>query len=134
MLQSKTKIGSRDEKITIEEGTTTKDNFGQMVPVWSEFATVWAKVDDRSGGEGLKADQITAYMNTTFNVRYLIGVNEKMRILRIRTGRYYDIRSIKYPDRKLSLDLSGEMLDDPVTTAADAGGAFSSAFSSAYST
>ena len=119
-----------DERITIQEPAGTTDSYGQSVPDWTDVATVWAKVDDRSGSEKLQADQITAYMNTTFNIRYRTGVDETMRILRIRTGRYYNIRSVKNPDRKRTLDIAAEMQDDPFEE--EPGGAFSNAFASAY--
>lgn len=129
MLRSKTDIGTRDERVTIQTPAPTKDEYGQPVPGWDDFATVWAKVDDRSGGEGLQANQITAYMNTTFNIRFLEGVNETMRILRLRTGEYYNIRSIKRPDRNRSLDVSGELMDEPILIE---GEAFTSGFTGGF--
>lgn len=122
-----------DEKITIQEPVNTKDDYGQGVPVWTDVATVWARVDDQSGGERLQAEQVTAYMGTKITVRYRSDLDETMRILRLRTGRYYNVRSIKNPDRLRSLEIHGEMLDEPVEDV-DELAAFSSGFDEGFDT
>lgn len=129
MLQTKTNIGKRDRRIVIQELTNTSDEYNQPVPTWSTFATVWASVDDKSGNESYQADQLTATRRTIFNIRYLSGVRETMRILY--NNRYYNIEVIASPDRNRSLELTTALLDDPEEVV---GGAFSSAYSSAYDT
>lgn len=130
MLSHKEQIGRLDRRITIQQPTLTKDEYGQETkPTWSTFATVWAEMDDRSGSEGFKADQLTATRNTVFTIRWIDGLRETMRILY--NYRYYDIQSIKSPDRKRTLEVATLMVDDPEE---EEGGAFSSAFSSAYDT
>lgn len=129
MLTSKTNIGVRDRRIVIQELTNAPDEYNQPIPTWSTFATVWASIDDKSGKESYQADQLTATRNTVFNIRYLSGLRETMRILY--NNRYYNIELIKSPDRDRSLEVTAALLDDPEEIA---GGAFSSAFSSAYDT
>lgn len=113
MLNSREQIGKLDERVTFQRPVNTSDEYNQPVSDWQDVATVWARVEDSSGGESFQADQVTAYMNTVFAIRYRDDVTEKMRILRLRNGRYYNIRSIKNPDRKRTLQVTGEMLDDP---------------------
>lgn len=111
MLQTKTNIGRRDRRIVIQELTNAPDAYNQPIPTWSTFASVWASVQDKGGGEGYQADQLTASRNTVFNIRYLSGVRETMRILY--NSRYYNIRLVVSPDRNRSLEITAEFLDDP---------------------
>jgi SPP1 family predicted phage head-tail adaptor len=112
MLKSKTEIGQRDERIVIQEGTSSTDEYNSQTITWSTFATVYAKVVDSSAGstERYESDQLTAVRTTTFNIRYLSGVKEKMRILY--DDRFYDIEFIGRPDRKRSLELRCILLDE----------------------
>jgi SPP1 family predicted phage head-tail adaptor len=127
MLNSKQNIGKLDRRIVIQQSTESKDIYGQPVKTWAALATVWAQVEDRTGSEGVQAEQITASRTTVFTIRYLSTVAERMRILY--NFRYYDIHSIKSPDRNRFLELSTELLDDPFE---EEGAEFSSAFSSAF--
>ena len=112
MLATKTTVGKRDQRIIIQVSTSTTDEFNAPTVTWSTFATVWASVADSSAGsyEKYESDQLTAVRNTMFNIRYLEGVKEKMRILY--DDRFYDIEYIGRPDRKRSLDLRCILLDE----------------------
>lgn len=112
MLKSKTEVGLRDELIIIQESTDSTDDYNSPVVTWSTFAEVWAKVVDNSFGsrEQYESEQLTAVRSTTFNIRYLAGVREKMRILY--DDRFYDIEYIGRPDRKRSLELRCILLDE----------------------
>jgi len=129
MLKSKLRAGELDRRIVIQRYGSTPDEYNQSIPAWITLATVWASVEDRGGGESFQADQLTAYRNTVFTVRYLSTIREQMRILY--NDRYYNIRLIKSPDRNRSLEITAEMLDDPSEEEA-VGGGFSSGFSSGY--
>lgn len=112
MLQSKTQIGRRDHRIIIQTSTSTTDEYNAPSVTWSTFATVWASVEDSSFGshERYESEQLTAIRRTTFNIRYLSGIREKMRILY--DDRFYDIEYIGRPDRNRSLDLRCILLDE----------------------
>lgn len=112
MLESKTEVGRRDKRVIIQESTSTTDDFNAPTVTWSTFATVWAKVTDSQSGstEHYESDQLTAVRTTTFNIRYLAGVKEKMRILY--DDRFYDIDYIGRPDRKVTLELRTILLDE----------------------
>ncbi len=112
MLASKTEVGVRDERIIIQESTSSTDEYNAPTITWSTFATVWAKVTDSQSGstEHYESDQLTAVRMTNFNIRYLSGVKEKMRILY--DDRFYDIDFIGRPDRKRSLELRTILLDE----------------------
>lgn len=126
MLQHKYNIGRFDRRIVIQSKTNISDNYNQPVPTWATFATVWASVDDKSGSESFRADQLTAYRSTVFTIRYLSGLNETMRIKY--NLQYYNIRMIKSPDRNRSLEVTAELLDDPE----EVGAGFTVGFSSGF--
>lgn len=112
MLESKTEVGRRDKRIIIQESVSTTDVYNAPVFTWQTLYTVWAKVTDSSAGstERYESDQLTAVRTTTFNIRYKVGVREKMRILY--DDRFYDIEYIGRPDRNRSLELRTILLDE----------------------
>lgn len=128
MLQSKTTIGSRDRRIRIEEEIITINSTNEEVKTWTLFAAVWAKVTEESGSESYKADQVTASRNTVFDVRYIAGVTERMRISY--NQRFYNIVSITSPDRKRSTLLKAFLEDEAESVEEDSG--FSSGFSTGF--
>jgi SPP1 family predicted phage head-tail adaptor len=115
MLQTRINIGRLDRRIVIQELTNTSDEYNQPVSSWATFTTVWAEVKDGGVSEGFQADQLTATRMTTFVTRYMTGLTELMRILY--GGKVYNIRGIRSPDRKRSLEIVAEMLDDPTESA-----------------
>lgn len=114
MLQqyNKFSVGELDQTIIIQSFTTTGDEYNAPVETWSTFATVKAKVVDSQSGsrEEYQSDQLTVVRTTTFIIRYLSGVRERMRILY--DDRVYDIDYIGRPDRKRSLELRTVLLDE----------------------
>ncbi|MCP5018065.1 MAG: phage head closure protein [Ketobacter sp.] len=65
---------------------------GEVISVWSAFATVFAAYEPQSGKESQTEDQEQAFNTARFRIRYLSGVVPKMRILF--DGRYFDIEAI----------------------------------------
>lgn len=130
MLSSKEQIGKLDRKIIIQTKTNASDEYNQPISTWTTFANPWAKVQDGSGSESFQADQLTAYRDTVFTIRYLSGLNETMRILY--NYQYYNIRLIKRPDRNRFVELTGVLLDDPEEEPEEVGAGFTSGFSSGY--
>lgn len=131
MLRTKPSTGSRDRRIKIQAPVTAKDDYNQdEITSWSDFATVWASLEDSAGSEVLQADQITAVKTTSFTIRYLDGVTEKMRVLF--DGRHYDIESIQRPDRKRSLILRATMLDDETDAEVSDSGIFDETFDTSF--
>lgn len=129
MLQSNTQVGRLDTRVIIKHEVITKDIYNQDVKTWQVLSTVWSKMDDKGGSEGYQADQLTAVRNTTFTIRFLSTVTEKMRI--ILDARIYEIVSMNRPDRRRTLELRTILLDelDPD----EDGGAFAAlAFSSGF--
>lgn len=130
MLSHKEQIGRLDRRIVIQESTLTKDEYGQEMTAWGTFATVWAKVEDKSGSESYQADQLTATRMTVFTIRWIAGLTEKMRILY--NYDYYDIQAIKSPDRKRTLQVEALKVDDPEEEDPTLAGVFDTTFDTSF--
>ena len=73
--------GKLDRKIVIEQNTPSGDTFGGgQTDSWSTFATVWAEVIPMSATERFMSQQRYASRVSMFNIRYVSGLNSKMRI------------------------------------------------------
>ena len=99
-------IGKFDRRITIQQTTDIRDEFGAGVPAWSTFATVWANAAPSGGNEKTEGQKITATGVVIFTIRYLSGVDEKMQILY--QGDYYNITNIDEPDRRKTLTITAQ--------------------------
>ena len=94
-------IGKFDRRITIQQTTDIRDEFGAGVPAWSTFATVWANAAPSGGNEKTEGQKITATGIVLFTIRYIAGIDEKMQI--VYNGDTYNITNIDEPDRRRSL-------------------------------
>jgi SPP1 family predicted phage head-tail adaptor len=72
--------GELNQRITIEELTTTYDDGGGYSQTWTTFATVWAKIRGITGNERYTAQQIEAVTDYVVKIRYRPGVKATMRI------------------------------------------------------
>lgn len=105
------KIGQRDRQIQIQRAVKTSNEYNEEeISRWETVATVWAKVTESQGGETYQSDQLTESRMTVFDIWYNSCVNVEMRIAY--NDRYYEIRSIIEPDRRRSLKIKAELLDE----------------------
>lgn len=72
--------GQLDRRITIQSYTTTTDDFGEVVKSFTTLANVWAKVEEKRGGEGEDGNQLVATKKVEFLIRYRSDIDEQMRI------------------------------------------------------
>ena len=86
------RAGVLDRRITIEVNNEVQDEFGGLTPLWAPFATVWARVAPVTGKETFLSDQVTASADTLFRIRYLVGLDTKMRI--VYNEKNYNIKNI----------------------------------------
>lgn len=92
-------IGKLDRTITIQELTQgVGSEYGEPTETWTTWATVWANVYCGGGREFEQARQITAEIDTQFQIRYITGLLPTMRI--VYDGRYYDIHRIDEVGRR----------------------------------
>lgn len=84
--------GSLNQRVNIEQRTTTQDAAGQPVETWSLVAAVWADIRHASGLQTIKADADTSLIKTSIRIRYRTGIDAGMRVAHGSTN--YDIRAV----------------------------------------
>lgn len=106
--------GRLDRKISIQEPTTTRDDFGQSVDAFAEVAKVWAQRRDISAKENTETDQPVASTRTEWTIRWRSDIRETWRVVtttdRIQT---FEIVGILELGRREGLRLICEQTDRP---------------------
>lgn len=131
MLNVRENIGQLDRRITFQQKVVGSNESNEDEETgWENIATnptVWASHSDYRGNEQFGADKINAFQTSLFVIRYREDITVEMRILF--DGLAYDIHSIEKIGRKRFLQISAESGYEYIE---NTGGAFSSAFSSAF--
>lgn len=73
--------GQLNNRITIQQQSTSVDALGQPVATWSDVALVWADVKFQSGSESIKAGAQVATSKCSIRIRYRTGLTSAMRVL-----------------------------------------------------
>jgi SPP1 family predicted phage head-tail adaptor len=106
-------IGRMDRRIVIQSYTAERDAAGGETLTWADFMTVSAALSYPATGSGemYGKDQYQqiATRSVVFTVRYMAGVNEKMRVSY--DDKLYDIESIAELGRKRYLELKCKLRD-----------------------
>lgn len=90
------RAGELRHRITVEQKSVTRNDYGEEIASWSEFATRWADAAALDGTESFSRDQKFAEATHRFRLRYLDGVDAEMRVSW--RGRTFDIVSALDPD------------------------------------
>ncbi|HEV3416649.1 MAG TPA: phage head closure protein [Pirellulales bacterium] len=75
-------VGRLNKRITIETPVQDQeDTFGSISPPrWNQFAACWAGINPIMGSESAYAEQTVSQTVHEVTIRYLPGINEKMRV------------------------------------------------------
>ena len=75
-------IGHLDRRIILQNYSTTRNVYGELIESYSDYRTVWAKVDFDGGSQSDEFDRITAISKVKFFIRNLdlADLTEKTRI------------------------------------------------------
>ena len=84
--------GELNQRITLQQKTTTRNAIGEAVVTWSDVATVWAKVMPLRGNAFYTANQEQHVIDARFLIRERAGLNVGMRLLW--KGAPYDITNL----------------------------------------
>jgi SPP1 family predicted phage head-tail adaptor len=104
MSPAKQPISKMDAQILIQKLSTGQGaDYGEATERWTDYATVWANVYSGSGRELEMARQISAEIDTQFQIRWIDGMRTTMRI--IHEGRAYDIKRIQEIGRRDRLNI-----------------------------
>ena len=99
------RIGTLDQKITIQEFSPVRTLSGEALKIWSNRQIVWAKVEYSKGATNFEDAEKVAVQKVDFTIRYTQGLTELMRIYF--DSKYYDIISISGTERKRYLKITG---------------------------
>ena len=101
-------IGKLDRRITLQNYTATRSDFGESTPSFATTVIVWAWVRFGSGQERMLADKNTVTADAIFTIRWRSStqVNEKTRI--VWEGVNYDIIQIAEAERRKYLALTAK--------------------------
>jgi SPP1 family predicted phage head-tail adaptor len=106
VLQAGEQIGKLDRQIIFQEeiiGSNVSNEDAQTGWQDVENGEVWASVEDRSGTEEFKADNLKDVLISQFIIRYRSDLNARMRINY--NGRFWDIQSFLEIGRKRFLKI-----------------------------
>lgn len=62
--------GDLNRRIILQQRSTAQDTFGQQSTTWTDFATVWAKVEPLSGREQMAAQAMQSSVTHQITIRY----------------------------------------------------------------
>ena len=64
------KIGRLQQRIELQQRSSTLDDYGQQIPTWATLATVWANINPLGGGEKMRAMVVESKLTHIVTVRY----------------------------------------------------------------
>ncbi len=97
------KIGKMRYRITLQYPSDGVDDYGNSIDTWQDLKTVWADIVPVSGREYLTASQATSETQYKIYIRYLEGINAKMRV--IQGEQVYEILAVLGDKRSNMLTL-----------------------------
>lgn len=102
------RAGRLDRRVTIEQKTITRDDFGAELVTWSTFAEVWAEIRDVNSTERVVEQLRTVSRLTMVMIRWLPGLTSDMRVRIPSDGRTLQIASLAQVGRRVGWSLACE--------------------------
>ena len=90
--------GKLNRRVTIQRLEVTKDEYNADIESWVDAATVWAHIEPLRGREYWQAKQVVAEVTGRITIRYLTGIDEKMRVTY--GDRVYNILAVINPEER----------------------------------
>lgn len=98
------RAGRLRHRVELQTNTPTTDAFGDPVPDWSTYATVWASVEPLEGAELVRFQQVQAETTTRVRLRHHSRLTPDDRI--VHDSRTLQVLSvINRADRNIELEL-----------------------------
>lgn len=73
-------IGRLKHRITFQELSQNKNEYGELVEEWLDIKTVWAEIKPVSGNQFFAAKQINSEISHNVYIRYRTDLKPSMRI------------------------------------------------------
>lgn len=103
--------GTLRNRITLQEFSSSEDDWGQPIEGWRDVAKVWANVRFLNGKEYISADRETQQSTASVRIRRR-QVNQSMRV--IFDGVTYDITAVLPGPNREYVDLAVKAGDGPI--------------------
>ena len=103
--------GILDQRITIQQLTVVRGQYGGHDETWATFATVWAQIIDMSGREIFQAHAMGAAATKQITIRYHTGVVPAMQVV-LPDGTIGRIEWVRVVSRKKYMELFCLVLND----------------------
>jgi SPP1 family predicted phage head-tail adaptor len=81
-------------RLKLQQRAAGQDGDGELSPMWTDVARVWADVRNQKGLEAVKADVQTSVVHVSVRILYRRGVLPSMRLLHITDGTVYEIKAV----------------------------------------
>lgn len=65
-------IGKLDKRITLQNRSSTLDDYGQPINTWSDVATVWANIKPLTGREKAQTMMVDSILTHRITIRYRV--------------------------------------------------------------
>ena len=95
--------GRYRHRITLQNATITRDEYGGVIRTWRDLDTVWAAVDTLKGDEYFTARTLRNAVSYRVTLRYRSDLTPHHRLLF--EGRTFDIEAVLPDSRKTRLVL-----------------------------
>lgn len=104
--------GELDRRITIQQPTSVKDQYGHSEPdVWEDVhVNIPCGVNFMKGGEVWESLQDVGNLTTDFKIRYIPGITPRMRI--VFEGENYDIKRVMEITRRKGYVIQAQWKDN----------------------
>ena len=98
-------IGGLDRRITIQEQSTTVNDYGERAITWGTYAIVWASLERvRGASEKNSGEQVVSVQQVVFNIRNSSQVNELSGAHRVSYGgNIYEVLGVQEVGRNEQL-------------------------------
>ena len=95
--------GRYRHRITLQNATITRNEYGEVIRTWYDLDTVWAAVDTLKGDEYFAARTLRNAVSHRVTLRYRSDITPHHRLLF--EGRTFDIEAVLPDSRKTQLVL-----------------------------
>lgn len=92
------RIGDLRHRLRFEVMGSQPDGQGGVVTSWTEFATIWGKLEPKSATERFFSQQTQVIRTHVCTIRYTSGVAPGMRVFF--NDRYFQVKGIRQPDER----------------------------------
>lgn len=86
------RAGRLRQTIGIKAPLKTKNELGETLSAWADFATAWSEAKPISSSKRFVSNHLKTEVNFQFRIRFIDGINHQMKVFY--NGREFDIDSV----------------------------------------